>query len=84
VIKPFRLSITLEPIMVPLRVPHPLARGLGAGEAAIRKPPEIVLGLAPAILSHIVVASSLSVSIFKVLFVPVLTVVVRSTSPNAA
>jgi hypothetical protein len=24
-IKPFRLSITFEPFMVPLRVPHPLA-----------------------------------------------------------
>src|SRR6185437_6346641 len=82
VTEPFSLSVIFVPFMVPSTVPHPLAAGVGAGEAAIPNPPETVCGLAPVTWLHSV-TSKLSVSDLTILFLPVPWVVVRSASPNA-
>jgi hypothetical protein len=81
VMEPFSLRVIVEPFFLPLRVPHPLAIGLGAGDAAIPKPPEIVEWLLLFNLSHNA-ACKLSDSVFVVLFLPWPTVVVRSATPN--
>jgi len=74
---PFNFIVIFVFVWEPSRVPHPLAPGLGAGEAAIPQPPVSVAGLLPFLLSQSA-ASRLIDSVFMVLFLPRPTVVVRS------